>query len=187
MTASKDSRPCRASRTARGSRQAVVSQATSDARRRAAAVLEVLAGVRTPGQAAEAVGVSLPRYYLLEQRAIGALVASCEPAPRGPQLSDQRRIAALEREIVRLKREAGRHQALARVAQRTLGLPPMTPPKQDVKTGEKAMMSGKSRRKRRPTVRALRLAKELAKGAPSGNSSGVNPPAGVEQPVPAGN
>lgn len=186
MTASKDARSCRASRTARGSRQAVVSQATSDARRRAAAVLEVLAGVRTPAQAAEVVGVSLPRYYLLEQRAIGALVASCEPAPRGPQLSDQRRIAALEREIVRLQREAGRHQALARAAQRTLGLAPPITPRPNGKSGEKTVIPGKSRRKRRPTVRALRLAKELAKEAPSGNSSGVSPPAGVEQPLPTG-
>ena len=183
MTASKQATGCRASRTARGSRQAVVSQATSDARRRAASVLEVLAGVRTPAQAAEAVGVSLPRYYLLEQRAIGALVASCEPAPRGPQLNDQRRIAALEREIVRLKREAGRHQALARAAQRTLGLPPLAPPQSHGRNGENPTTSGKSRRKRRPTVRALRLAKELAKDAPSGNSSGVRLPADVEQPA----
>ena len=182
MTVSKDTTRSRASKTAGGSRQAVVSQATSDARRRAAAVLEVLAGVRTPAEAAAVVGVTLPRYYLIEQRAIGALVASCEPAPRGPQLSDQRRIAALEREIIRLKREAGRHQALARAAQRTLGLPPLVPPKQDGKGGEKAANSGKSRRKRRPTVRALRLAKELAKAAPH-NSSGVIPPTGVEQPT----
>jgi len=182
MTAGKQATGSRASRTARGSRQAVVSQATSDARRRAAAVLEVLAGVRTPAEAAAVVGVTLPRYYLIEQRAIGALVTSCEPAPRGRQMTDQRRIAALEREIVRLKRESARHQALARAAQRTLGLPPLVPPKQDGKSGEKAVNSGKSRRKRRPTVRALRLAKELAKEALD-NSSGVNPPAGVEQPA----
>lgn len=182
MTASKDTRSSRASRTARGSRQAVVSQATSDARRRAAAVLEVLAGVRTPTQAAEAVGVSLPRYYLLEQRAIGALVASCEPAPRGPQLSDQRRIAALEREIVRLKREAGRHQALARVAQRSLGLAPPAVPRPGGKTAGKALPSAKSRRRRRPTVRALTLAKELVSGG-GDNSSGVGPSADVEHAV----
>jgi hypothetical protein len=182
MTASKDRTVSRASRTARGSRQAVVRQATSDARRRAAAVLEVLAGVRTPAEAAAAVGVTLPRYYLIEQRAIGALVASCEPVQRGPQLSDQRRIAALEREIVRLKREAGRHQALARAAQRTLGLTPPVAGRDNGKTAEKAATSGKSRRKRRPTVRALRLAKELAAQA-SANSSGVSPPADVEQPA----
>lgn len=180
MTASKERITSRASRTAGGSRQAVVRQATSDARRRAAAVLEVLAGVRTPAEAAAAVGVTLPRYYLLEQKAIGALVASCEPAPRGPQVNAQRRIAALEGEIARLKRESGRHQALARAAQRTLGLTPPAAPRANGKTAEKAAISGKSRRKRRPTVRALRLAKELAQ-ADTDNSSGVSPPAGVEQ------
>ena len=183
MTASKDRAACRASRTAGGSRQAVVRQATSDARRRAAAVLEVLAGVRTPADAAQAVGVTLPRYYLLEQKAIGALVASCEPAPRGPQVNDQRRIAALEREIARLKRESGRHQALARAAQRALGLTPSVAGRDNGKAAEKAVISGKSRRKRRPTVRALRLAKELASDSASGNSSGVSPPADVEQPA----
>src|SRR5438132_8918671 len=92
--------PCRG-----GSRQAG-SQATADARRRAAAVLEVLAGMRTPVQAAEALALSPQRYYLLEQRAIAGLVAACEPAPRGPQLGAARRVSALEREIVRLQRES---------------------------------------------------------------------------------
>lgn len=186
MTAGKQATGSRASRTAGGSRQAVVSQATSDARRRAAAVLEVLAGVRTPAEAAAVVGVTLPRYYLIEQRAIGALVTSCEPAPRGRQMTDQRRIVALEREIVRLKREAGRHQALARAAQRTLGLPPPAAPRAHGKMAEKTAASATSRRKRRPTVRALRLAKELATDAARGNSSGVSPPAGVEQPANTG-
>lgn len=71
MTSSEKVKRPRVARSACGSRQEVVRQATSDARRRAAAVLEVLAGARTPTQAAEALGVSLPRYYLLEQRAIG--------------------------------------------------------------------------------------------------------------------
>lgn len=183
MTSSQDVKRPREARSARGSRQAVVRQASSDARRRAAAVLEVLAGVRTPAQAAEAVGVSLPRYYLLEQRAIGGLVAACEPAPRGPQANAQRRVAALEREIARLTRESGRHQALARAAQRTLGLAPPAVPRPAGKTAEKAASSGRSRRRRRPTVRALTLAKELSTDAGGGNSSGVDAASGVEQAV----
>lgn len=168
------------------SRQAVVRQATSEGRRRAAAILEVLAGVRTPGQAAEALGVSLPRYYLLEQRALGGMMAACEPAPRGPQVNPQRRVAALEREIARLTRESGRHLALARAAQRTLGLAPPVAPKPNGKAAEKAGPAGKSRRRRRATVRALTLAKALAAESGGGNSSGVSPPTDVEQPVPAG-
>jgi hypothetical protein len=186
MSSAKDPQRAGAARSACGSRQAVVSQATSDARRRAAAVLEVLAGVRTPTQAAETLAVSLPRYYLIEQRAIGGLVAACEPAPRGPQRSAERRVAALEREIARLTRESGRHQALARAAQRTLGLAPPVVPRPNGKAGQKAASTGKSRRRRRPTVRALTLAKALATDAASGNSSGVSLSADVQQPVPAG-
>ena len=38
--------------------------ASTLARQRTAAILEVLAGMRTPMAAAEALGVSLPRYYM---------------------------------------------------------------------------------------------------------------------------
>jgi hypothetical protein len=55
-----------------------------EAQRWAAVILEVLAGVRTPAQAAEALSVSLPRYYQLETRALRGLVASCEARPKGP-------------------------------------------------------------------------------------------------------
>jgi hypothetical protein len=184
MTASREAKRPRAARSACGSRQGVVTQATSDARRRAAAVLEVLAGVRTPAQAAETLAVSLPRYYQLEQRAIGGLVAACEPAPRGPQLSAERRVAALEREVARLTREVGRQQSLARVAQRTLGLAPPVAPRPKGQAGEKGP-AGKPRRRRRPAVRALTLAKALAGDATNGNSSGVRSSVDVEQAVPA--
>jgi hypothetical protein len=57
--------------------------ASREARRLAAAILEVLAGVRTPAQAATAVGLSLPRYYQVEGRALQGLLAACEARPRG--------------------------------------------------------------------------------------------------------
>ena len=41
----------------------------------AAAVLEVLAGLRTPAQAAQALGLSVNYYYVLERKALAALVA----------------------------------------------------------------------------------------------------------------
>jgi hypothetical protein len=164
-----------------------VSQATADARRRATAVLEVLAGVRTPVQAAEALALSPQRYYLLEQRAIGGLVSACEPTPRGPQLSSARRVAALEREIARLKRESGRHQALARATQRTVGLAPPVAPRPNGKAPSKVAPSGKKpRRSRRPTVRALTLAKALARETNGGNSSGVSSSSDVQPAVPTG-
>jgi hypothetical protein len=47
-----------------------------EARRLAAAVLEVLAGVRSPSDAARVLGLSLARYYQLEQRALAGLVTA---------------------------------------------------------------------------------------------------------------
>ena len=46
----------------------------------AAAILEVLAGARTPQQAADALAVSLPRYYQLESRALRG-GAGVQPRP----------------------------------------------------------------------------------------------------------
>ena len=45
--------------------------ASPEAGRRAAAILEVLAGQRTPREVAQALGVSLPYFYLLERKALG--------------------------------------------------------------------------------------------------------------------
>jgi hypothetical protein len=134
------------------------------ARRTAAAILEVLAGMRTPSEAAQALSVSVPRYYALEQRAVASLVAGCEPHLRGPPKSPQQRIAELEREIQRLRQQCDRQRALARAVQRTVGLPMPAP---SVATGkDKAnrpspSASGKKRRARRPAVRALKAAQTL--------------------------
>jgi hypothetical protein len=180
-------RPAGTGTPAANKRQAVVNQASGEARRRAAAMLEVLSGVRTCAQAAEALAISLPRYYLLEQRAVAGLVAACEPSSRGREPSPERRIAALERELARVSREVVRHQALARAAQRTLGLAPPAARPGDKRT-EKKTASGKSRRRRRPTVRALQLAKELGRldgnlvgGNLGENSSGVGGTPDVKQ------
>src|SRR5438270_790739 len=50
--------------------QLLGNQSSREAQRAAALILEVLAGGRTPTQAAEALSVSLPRYYQLETRAV---------------------------------------------------------------------------------------------------------------------
>ena len=130
--------------------------ASPEGRRRAAAVLEVLAGVRTPGQAAEALGVSLPRYFQLEARALAALVAGCEPRPRGPGRSADQEVTALRREQERLQRELSRQQTLVRLAQRTLGLAPPKGP-----GNPPAGQRPRKRRGRRPAARALRVAEAL--------------------------
>lgn len=135
-----------------------------EARCTAAAILEVLAGMRTPSEAAQVLSVSVPRYYALEQRAVASLVAGCEPHLRGPAKSPQQQIAELEREVRRLRQQCDRQRALARAVQRTVGLATPTP---DVGTGtDKAKRaspsaSEKKRRTRRPTVRALKAAQRL--------------------------
>jgi hypothetical protein len=118
----------------------------------AAAILEVLAGARTPGQAAGALGVSLPRYFQLETRAMRAVVTSCEPRPRGRLRSADTELAALRRQHDRLQRELARQQTLVRMAQRTIGLAPPAPPPKPA--------PGKKKR-RRPVVRALRAVAHL--------------------------
>ena len=99
-------------------------EAGREAQRLAAAILEVLAGVRTPSQAAEVLGVSLPRYYQVETRAMQALVAACAPRPRGPGRSAAKELTALRRQQERLERELSRQRTLVRLTQRTLGLAP---------------------------------------------------------------
>lgn len=134
---------------------------TSPARRRAAIILEVLAGVRRPSEAAEALGASLPRYYQMERQALLGLLAACEPAPRGPRVDPAKQLATLERENQRLKRECDRQQALVRMAERSLGLP--SPPViKPAASGKESSRNGmKRRRARRARVRALQVAHGL--------------------------
>jgi hypothetical protein len=134
---------------------------TSPARQQAAAILEVLAGVRRPSEAAQVLGTSLPRYYQLERRALAGMLAACEPAPRGPRIDMTRQLAALERENRRLKRECDRQQALVRMAERSLGLAVPSAAKPPAKGKEASMLSGSKRRPRRARVRALQVARGL--------------------------
>jgi hypothetical protein len=136
--------------------QTALSQRSRDAKQRAAAILEVLAGGRTPTQAAQALGVSLGRYYLLEDKALAALVTACEPQPRGRNPNGAHRVARLQRECEHWQRECARQQALVRAAQRSIGL--AAPPPPAAKDKDKG--KGKKRR-RRPVVRALAAANRL--------------------------
>ena len=76
-----------------GSRAKFQAGVSRDAQRVAAAVLEVLAGVRTPTEAAVALSLSVPRYYLWEQRALEGLVRACEPRPQGKAASQRHQMA----------------------------------------------------------------------------------------------
>ena len=143
--------------------------ASVEAKRRAAVILEVLAGSRRPSEAATALGVTVPRYYFLEEQALRGLVAACEPRiHQGPRM--ETRLAQLEKQLRERERECARQQALVRAAQRTVGLAAVVvKPAAAGKPASHAAKSGKSRRQRRPTVRALKAARSL-----SANSSGTN-------------
>jgi hypothetical protein len=108
--------------------EALGRDASRDARRVAAAVLEVLAGARTPAEASAALGLSLPRYYQVEQQALRGLTAACEPRPRGRQVRPDQEASKLRRENARLRRDVLRQQALVRAVQRSVGLAPPAPP-----------------------------------------------------------
>jgi len=132
-----------------------------DAKRLAAVILDVLAGLRTPAQAAPLVNVSLPRYYQLEARAVAALVQACEPRPKGRRRGPLTELAALRKETDRLRHELGRQQSLVRLAQRAVGLAPPAPP---------AKMKTQSRRRAAravATAKRLRASAEAADGDPA--------------------
>lgn len=135
----------------------LAASSSKEAKKLAAAILEVLAGARTPQQAAEALQLSLPRYYQIEARGLQALLVACEAKPKGRQPDPRREAAVLQRENERLQRELTRQQSLARLAQRSIGLAPPAP--------SPAKVNGKKGRKRRPAVRALTLSARLREEA----------------------
>ncbi|MBY0230953.1 MAG: hypothetical protein K2W96_16835 [Gemmataceae bacterium] len=120
-------------------------EASEQARRLAVLVLEVLAGSRGPAEAAEAAGMSLPRYYAAEKRAMRGLLAGCEPVKRGRKASGEGAPGGLREEVERLRQQCARQQALLRLQQRSLGLDAPQP----------TAKGGKKRRK--PRRRMLKL------------------------------
>ena len=122
------------------------------AKQLAAAILEVLAGARTPTEAATALELSVPRYYQLEAQALRGLLAACEPRPKGRVRTVKNELETLLKENQRLQRELTRHQTLHRVAQRAVGLAPPAP--------TPSTKAGKKPRKRR-VARALSVAQRL--------------------------
>jgi hypothetical protein len=142
---------------------------TAEVRRQAAAVLEVLAGVRTPTDAAKDLSLSLPAYYKLESRAVRGLISACRSPGRGPRPSPELEATKLRRQCQRLTQDLQRYQALARSVQRAAGLPSQSPmPPKDAR----------GRRKRKPAVRALKALAAL-KQAPEASDPSPLPAASV--------
>jgi hypothetical protein len=128
----------------------------SEAQRLAATILEVLSGMRSPPEASQALAISLPRYYQLEARALEGLVAALAPRPMGKQPSLENRVKLLEKQLDVAHRQCARQEALVRLTQRTLGLAVVAPAKSTPSVRDSA-----GRKKRRPTVRALKAARSL--------------------------
>jgi hypothetical protein len=126
----------------------------AQAKQLAAAILEVLAGARTPTEAATALELSVPRYYQLEAQALRGMLEACEPKRVHRGRKGKTEVETLQEENRRLQRELTRHQALARAAQRTIGLSPPAP----------AVNGSKKPRKRR-VARALSVAERLKQEA----------------------
>jgi hypothetical protein len=129
-------------------------------------ILEVLAGLRTPTEASEALGVSAMRYYVLERRALEGMVQALQPRPKGKRRRPEDALQEAGREKARLQREMGRLQALVRAAQRTMGLP--ATPSRDKGKGDK-------RRRRRPQVRAVKAMALLRAPASESGPAAVAP------------
>jgi hypothetical protein len=128
---------------------------TSEANRLAIVILEVLAGMRTPTDAAQVLGISLVRYYQLEVRALEGFVAALEPRPKGKQVSADTRLKSLEKQLEEAQRHCARQQALVRAAQRSFGVKAAIPTATN--------RDPRGRKKRRPSVRALRVTRALEK------------------------
>jgi len=125
-----------------------------ETRRQAAAILEVLAGVRTPTEVAQQLAISLTRYYIMEGRALQGLVAACAPRPQGRLRTPASELAALRRECEQLRRQVARQLALLRVTERTVGLTAAAP-------SAKADRGSPKKRHRKPKARALQAAAVL--------------------------
>jgi len=126
-----------------------VTGGSTEARQTAVVVLQVMAGAIHPADAAAQLTINLPRYYTLEKRALEGMIVACEPRSKGPGPNPGREREALAKEIKRLENEVLRYQALARASQRSLGL--------------KAVKAkpATSRKRRKPAVRALKVAQTL--------------------------
>jgi len=145
-------------------------EASKEAKRLAAVILEVLAGVRQPPQAAEALQLSLPRYYQVEVRALRGLLAACEPRPRGRRPDVARELTGLRQQNARLQRELARQQALLRLAQRAVGVAPAAP-------APKASRKKRRQRQARALTVAARLRQEAAAEGPAASEPAASEPA----------
>jgi hypothetical protein len=148
---------------------------STDAKRLAAVILEVLSGLRCAREGAEAMGVSPNRYYQLETRALQGLIVALERRPKGRQQSAEEKVAVLAREKRRLEQELGRLQALVRAAQRSMGIPAFPGRGKASKLGGKDKARVKKKKRRTPP-RGLRAVTALRQGPAAADKPKTSPP-----------
>jgi hypothetical protein len=152
-------------------------EGSKESKRVVGVILQVLAGVLGPYEAAEVLKISPTMYYKIEERALDGMLAACEPRQKGKQKTPQSELKGLKEKYAKLERERARYQTLLRASNRAVGL---YMPKN--KEGQK---DKRGRKKKRPTTRALKLAERLkdkegtddaqgetAKGSEAGREAG---------------
>ncbi len=145
-----------------------VERVPAESRRQAAVVLEVLAGLRTPEEAAEALGISSPTFYNLETRALRGLVHGCTPEPPGRKMALEKQLREAQKEKRSLEQQLQRYRALLRTTQRAGEM--LVESTSKASKGPRAVNGstrkkagpGKTRKARKPRVRALRAIEALA-------------------------
>jgi hypothetical protein len=157
--------------------------ASPQARRIATVLLEVLAGLRSTGDAARTLEVTPVRFYAIETRAIGGLIAACEPRPSGiqPEVRDAHELTRLREQLRRQGQELNQVRSVLRTTQRQLGVA-TAPEPLGAKPG-KPGKDGKPATKhkvRRPTVRALTMVRRLLQ---ADTAAGSSPPAATPAPA----
>ena len=161
-------------------RRASVKRASAEARQLAGVILQVLAGELGTGEAAVALGKSPAQYYKLEVRALDGLLQGCEPRPRGRQPNPEHELAKLKTANAKLERECARLQSLVRL----LGKTNPKKPKAKAARGKSSAAAPKRKapktktgkpRKRKRTVRALRLAAQMTENVETTSQRGSSP------------
>ena len=128
----------------------------------------MLAGVRTPSDAAESLKISVNYYYVLERKAVQGLVTACRPSPKGPPgPTVETQLQRLKRELEQCRHECQRQSALVRATERAIGIPASSASKT---TTRKEGKSSKGKRRRKPAVRALQAAATLKENSALENS-----------------
>jgi hypothetical protein len=111
------------------------------AKRRVLMILSVLSGELPVTQAIAQAGITRPLYYVLERRAVEAMLLAVMPGaemPGSQNLTSQGKIRHLEGQIERLEREKRRLQRLLFLTRKVLGSGPYK-----TKTGGPRTMRGK--------------------------------------------